>query len=154
LIFQGLCDITYFQIPMVSGKKIQVACAIIEKNGTFLVARRSDARPHGGFWEFPGGKIDPGEDAREAIIREIKEELGFTIAVKKPLASVTFEYPDKTVTLTPFICDIAEGSPKALEHDEILWVDKNEANGLRWLPPDAEILGNYLSQLRASRRSS
>jgi 8-oxo-dGTP diphosphatase len=124
-------------------KIINVVCAIIEKDGRILAARRSDAQPHGGFWEFPGGKIDPGEDENAAIIREIREELGITVSVKKRLSPVTFNYPDKTVTLIPFICAAGPKTPRPLEHAEIRWVDESEAQGLSWLPPDAEILINF-----------
>jgi 8-oxo-dGTP diphosphatase len=126
-------------------KIINVACAIIEHDGKFLAAKRSDAQSHGGFWEFPGGKIERGEDAEKAIVREIKEELGADILVKNRLLPATFDYPDKTVTLTPFICAVGSNMPKSLEHAEICWVDiSNAAQALAWLPPDAEILKNYL----------
>jgi len=130
---------------MQSRKAISVVCAIIEHDGKFLAAQRSDGQSHGGFWEFPGGKIDPGEDPGNAIIREIKEELGTAIAIRMPLPSVSFDYPDKAVTLSPFVCDIVAGGspPKALEHDQIRWVDMNEAKGLTWLPPDVAVLKHY-----------
>jgi 8-oxo-dGTP diphosphatase len=124
-------------------KTINVVCAIIERDGTILAARRSDAQSHGGFWEFPGGKIDPGENAEQAIIREIKEELQADIIAKRRLQDTTFSYPDKTVTLIPFICTVAFGTPKPLEHAEIRWVDMKESFGLEWLPPDKAILENY-----------
>jgi 8-oxo-dGTP diphosphatase len=125
-------------------KTINVVCAIIERDGRFLAARRSDAQSHGGFWEFPGGKIDPGEDAEKAIVREIREELGTGISIKKQLPPVTFDYPDKTVTLIPFICAVRSGAPTALEHAEIRWVNKREAHKLAWLPPDVSVLKNFL----------
>jgi 8-oxo-dGTP diphosphatase len=125
---------------------VNVVCAIIENDGTILAAKRGEAQSHAGFWEFPGGKIDPGEDAEKAVVREIKEELGTAISVQKQLPSVPFDYPDKTVVLIPFLCTIVSGTPEPLEHAEIRWVDKGEAAlALAWLPPDAEILKNYLS---------
>jgi 8-oxo-dGTP diphosphatase len=120
-----------------------VACAIIEKNGKILAAKRGGGRPHGGFWEFPGGKIGPGEDAEKAIVREIREELGADIAIKKRLPPLTFDYPDTTVTLVPFVCEVSGGPITPLEHEEIRWVDKAESGRLGWLPPDLEILKNY-----------
>jgi 8-oxo-dGTP diphosphatase len=120
-----------------------VACAIIENNGKVLAAKRSEGRPHGGFWEFPGGKIGPGEDAEKAIVREIREELGAEISIKRQLPPLTFDYPDKTVSLVPFICEASDGPITPLEHEEIRWVDKDESGRLGWLPPDLEILKNY-----------
>jgi 8-oxo-dGTP diphosphatase len=122
---------------------INVVCAIIEQNGRILAAKRSDAQSHGGFWEFPGGKIDPGEDAEKAIVREIREELGTGIFVKRQLPPVTFDYQDKTVTLVPFVCEVVSGTLTPLEHEEIRWIDKDESSRLNWLPPDAEILKWY-----------
>jgi 8-oxo-dGTP diphosphatase len=134
---------------MQSRKTINVVCAIIEKGGKILAAKRGDSQPHAGFWEFPGGKIDPGEDAQKAIIREIREELGTGISIQAQLPPATFDYPDKTVTLIPFICTAAGSeAPKALEHAEIRWVDKREAHGLAWLPPDAAVLKNFLKRNR------
>jgi 8-oxo-dGTP diphosphatase len=128
-------------------RTINVVCAIIERDGKFLAAKRSAAQSHSGFWEFPGGKIDPGEDAEKALVREIMEELGILISPRKQLPAVSFEYPGKSVTLIPFVCGIASGRCAALEHQEIRWVDKREAVSLAWLPPDAEILRNYLNLL-------
>jgi 8-oxo-dGTP diphosphatase len=130
-------------------KSLRVVCAIIEHDGKFLAAKRGDTQPHAGFWEFPGGKIDPGEDAEKAIFREIKEELGTEISITRRLPSVAFDYPDKTVTLIPFVCETAAGGfITPLEHDEVRWVDMDESQGLTWLPPDAEILNNYRKRPR------
>jgi 8-oxo-dGTP diphosphatase len=125
---------------------ILVACAIIENNGKILAAKRSHAQSHGGQWEFPGGKIGPDEDPDTAIIREIREELGCGIEVKNELADVSFHYPDKDVTLVPLVCEITEGTASALEHVEIRWVNRSEAEALDWLPPDREILNNYYNR--------
>jgi 8-oxo-dGTP diphosphatase len=122
---------------------ILVACAIIEHNGKILAAMRSLKQSHGGKWEFPGGKIGTDEDPDTAIVREIREELGCGIEVKSELPDVSFRYPDKNVTLVPLICQITEGAASALEHEEIKWINKTEAEGLDWLPPDREILIDY-----------
>jgi 8-oxo-dGTP diphosphatase len=122
---------------------LSVACAIIEKNGLFLAARRGRSQLHAGFWEFPGGKIGSNESAESAVVREIREELGGIIVVVRRLESVTFEYPDKTVTLVPFVCDGSKSLFRISEHEEIRWVDATGSKTLAWLPPDAEILAAY-----------
>jgi 8-oxo-dGTP diphosphatase len=129
---------------MPNTKKLTVVCAIIEQNGRFLAAKRSDAQSHGGFWEFPGGKVDDNEDAQTAIVREIREELGADILVTRALSQTVFAYPDKIVTLIPFVCTLTNNIPAALEHDEIRWIDEAESKALRWLPPDIVILNEYL----------
>lgn len=125
---------------------LRVVCAIIEKDGRILAAKRGPAQSHSGFWEFPGGKINDNEDSKDAIVREIHEELGLDIAVMNRQASATFAYPDKTVTLIPFLCEIESGSPVLLEHDEIRWIDKDESLSLPWLPPDVVIAQKYWKQ--------
>jgi 8-oxo-dGTP diphosphatase len=125
---------------------ILVACAIIEHDGKILAAKRSQVQSQGGKWEFPGGKVGPDEDPDTAIVREIREELGCGIEVKSELEDVSFRYPDKNVTLVPLICEIIKGAASALEHEEIKWVNKTEADALDWLPPDREILINYYNR--------
>lgn len=133
---------------MAQKKSILVACAIIEKCGKILAAKRRPDQPHGGFWEFPGGKIHPDEDPKQAVVREIKEELDADIVVLKPLAPARHGYPDKQVTLVPFVCKAIGGGFTALEHEKIRWVDRKEAPALLWLPPDREILQNYLKDCK------
>jgi 8-oxo-dGTP diphosphatase len=130
---------------------LSVACAIIEKDGLFLAAKRGHGQSHAGFWEFPGGKIGPNESAESAIVREIREELGGIIAVIRQLESVTFAYPDKTVTLIPFVCDGSKSSFRLSEHEEIRWVDPTGSKTLAWLPPDAEILAAYERSLETKK---
>jgi 8-oxo-dGTP diphosphatase len=130
-----------------SNVPINVVCAIIERNGKFLAAKRSNTQSHPGFWEFPGGKIDPSETGEQAILREIKEELGIEIAIREALPSVTYTYPGKTIALHPFVCTIQSGNPKALEHEEIIWVDNTTYSNLNWLPADISVLANYKKSL-------
>ncbi len=132
---------------MPNSESILVACAIIEKDGRILAAKRSRAQSHPGFWEFPGGKIASGEPPETAIVREIKEELCAAIRVKRRLEPVTFEYPGKRVTLIPFVCDGSRPLFVPLEHEEVRWVNGREAGSLSWLPPDREILAAYLKSL-------
>ncbi len=132
---------------MPNSESILVACAIIEKDGRILAAKRSPAQSHPGFWEFPGGKIRADEPPEAAVVREIKEELCATISVKRRLMQATFEYPDKRVTLIPFVCDGSRTVCTPLEHEEVRWVSVREAESLAWLPPDSEILTAYLKSL-------
>jgi 8-oxo-dGTP diphosphatase len=125
-------------------KSIRVVCAIIEQNGEILAAKRSTCQPHGGCWEFPGGKINEDEEPKSAIVREIREELGADIKVLRVLDAVTHDYPDKRITLMPFVCRVENGELTALEHEELRFVDKKEAARLPWLPPDRLILEQYL----------
>jgi 8-oxo-dGTP diphosphatase len=147
-------DTTYYICHMTFQNALSVACAIIEKNGLFLAARRGRSQLHAGFWEFPGGKIGSHESAESAIVREIREELGGTVVIIRRLNHVTFAYPDKTVTLIPFVCDGSAASFRASEHEEIRWVDGTNPETLAWLPPDAEILASYQCSREIKRMAS
>jgi 8-oxo-dGTP diphosphatase len=117
-----------------------VVCALIEKDGKILAAKRNKNKSEGGYWELPGGKIRENEDPQSAIIREIKEEIDLDVEVIDELEAITYDYPDKTVLLMPFLCKGKVDNLKALEHEQIKFVDKNEIFFLNWLPPDMEIL--------------
>jgi 8-oxo-dGTP diphosphatase len=124
-------------------KRFDVVCAIIELNGKILIGQRSAPRQHAGFWELPGGKIDPGETPQDALSREIMEELGVTVEVGKRLSMVVHEYKTHTVRLIPFICRISEGTIKPLEYQETAWIDAALKTDLPLLPPDQGILEEY-----------
>ncbi len=120
-----------------------MVCAIIEKDGKILVAKRRISQSQGGFWEFPGGKINGQETPEQAVIREIREELGIEILVEKKLDPVSYSYPGKEVLLIPFIAGIISGTPFPHEHDAIDWITRAGSDELNWLPPDIEIAASY-----------
>jgi 8-oxo-dGTP diphosphatase len=125
-------------------KAIDVVCAIMENDGKILLGKRSAPRQHAGFWELPGGKIDPGETPQDALLREIMEELGVTIEVGKRLSVVVHEYETHSVRLIPFICRISKGTIKPMEYQETSWVDPALKIDLPLLPPDYGILEEYV----------
>jgi 8-oxo-dGTP diphosphatase len=128
---------------------VTVACALIEVHGRLLVAKRSQRMSMPGKWEFPGGKIRSDETAESAIVREIAEELGCSVRPTRRLAAFDHHYPDVTVTLVPFVCELVEGEPKALEHAELRWAVKSELLALDWSAADVPILQNYLRDRNA-----
>ena len=103
---------------------LHVAAAIIfnDARDRVLIARRNPGGLHGGLWEFPGGKIEPGETPEECLQREIREELGVSLSHTTPYRTVTYEYAPFTITLHTFSCLIAEGTPQPLECREIRWI--------------------------------
>lgn len=109
---------------MASPAPIPVACAVIaDRKGLVLIAQRPAEKHLGLQWEFPGGKIKPGETPAAALVREIQEELGCTITVGRGLAPYVHRYDTVTIEMHPFLCRVAEGSPrpKAREHAAIAW---------------------------------
>lgn len=126
---------------------VPVVCAIIERDGRFLAAKRAPAQSNGLLWEFPGGKVGDGESARDALVRELREELGITVKVLSPLTPSTHAYPWITIELIPFICTISDGEPRPHEHAEIRWVTGDEAGRLTWAAADVAVLEEYLARV-------
>ena len=104
-----------------------------------MIARRLAGKHLAGLWEFPGGKVLPGEDPVDALRREIEEELGARIAGAEALETVDWEYPDKRVRLVFFRCAV-EDEPRALEGQEIAWVRPAELSGYEFPAADARLI--------------
>jgi 8-oxo-dGTP diphosphatase len=127
---------------MMEGKTIiiEVACALIRKNGHYLAVRRSHRMPHPGKWEFPGGKLEPEETAFECVVREIHEELGLNIKPIDELLSITWHYPGKFVHLIPIVCEITGGELRLSEHDQMQWIDEDNLKDPDWADADWAML--------------
>ena len=123
---------------------IHVTCAIIERNGLVLVARRSASMHLPLKWEFPGGKIRAGEDPGDCLKREIREELDLEVDIAYELPPKTHQYPDFVVTLYPFICKAETSRFNLAEHAEAVWLRPDELNSLDWAEADLPVLDAYL----------
>lgn len=127
---------------------IRVTCAIIEKEGKILLARRSEKMPLPLQWEFPGGKLEPGEDPATCIQREILEELGLEISVGVRLDSSIHESREISIELIPFVCSILRGEIHLAEHKEVEWVLPEEAKTFQLAQADIPVLANYILYLQ------
>ena len=119
--------------------RIVVTAAVIEENGKFLVTRRPRGVHLEGFWEFPGGKCEPGEAHRASLEREIAEELGTAIVIERELFSVVHTYVERIVELHFFACRLA-GEPRPVLGQEMRWVAREELRGLPFPPADEELI--------------
>jgi 8-oxo-dGTP diphosphatase len=127
---------------------IVAACALLNKDGALLIAKRPLGRPLAGLWEFPGGKVEAGEEPEVALIRELKEELGIDIA-KADLSPLTFAshaYPDFHLLMPVYLCRRWHGSVASLEGQDLLWV-KPESLSDYDMPPADEPLKRSLRDL-------
>lgn len=117
-------------------RQIEVVGAVVVRDGLVLCAQRG---AHGELplhWEFPGGKVEPGESPREALAREILEELGCRVAVGDQVERTAYAYDFGTVTLTTFWCDLVSDEPVLTEHAELRWVAPDALAELDWAPAD------------------
>lgn len=117
-------------------KQIVVVGAVIVKDGKILCAQRGPSGSLAGMWEFPGGKIEPGETAREALEREITEELECQVSVGTEVTTTRHEYDFGVVTLTTFYCELTDGTPNLTEHSEVRWLAPHDLRTLNWAPAD------------------
>lgn len=134
---------------------IDVVGAVIRDSGRVLLARRPEGKAQAGLWEFPGGKIEPGETPAEALARECREELAVAIEEPRLLASVVHRYPEKTVRLVLMECRLAPGSaPVPQEHQQVAWVTPEQLPAMDLCPADRELLPALRAVPRPPRRSA
>lgn len=117
-------------------KRIEVVAAAIVRDGRVLAARRSAEMVLPNLWEFPGGKIEPGEPAEDALTRELQEELGCTVEVGQLVIETHHQYEFGLVILSTYYAKIRFGTPAATEHSELRWCNAAELTTLEWAPAD------------------
>ncbi len=127
-------------------KRIEVVAALIRKGDKILATQRGYGE-YKDFWEFPGGKIEPGETPEAALKREIKEELATEIDVNEYVGTVDYDYPDFHITLLLYLCSMVSGSLELLEHESAKWLLASELDTVSWLPADLEIIPKLRSLL-------
>ena len=121
-------------------KVTEVVAALIWRDKKFMICQRPAHKARGLLWEFVGGKVEPDETKRQALIRECKEELNILLSVGDVFMEVVHEYPDLAVHLTLFNATIAEGEPQKLEHSDIQWITPSEIPNYDFCSADEEIL--------------
>ena len=121
-------------------KHINVVAAIICKDGAYFATQRGYGEFEG-MWEFPGGKIEPGEEPEEALVREIEEELGTVVSVGQLLCTTEYDYPNFHLTMHCFLCSIISGVLELREHKSSRWLTASTLDDVEWLPADKEVIG-------------
>ena len=127
--------------PLATNKKlIAVGIACIHKDGAYLIQSRPKGKSFVGFWEFPGGKREPGESFRECVKREIIEEIGVTVSVRPHFLELEHKFGPKTLLLRFHRCQIQAGSPEPLEGQEIKWAKPADFHKIKFLKTNHEVL--------------
>jgi 8-oxo-dGTP diphosphatase len=125
------------------------ACALIDADGRVLLAQRPAGKDMAGLWEFPGGKVDPGERPEMTLIRELKEELGINVqeACLAPLTFASHTYPQFQLLMPLWVCRRWEGEVKALEGQELAWVRPNRLRDYPMPPADEPLIPHLIELL-------
>jgi 8-oxo-dGTP diphosphatase len=125
-----------------TSQPVDVVCAVILRGDEVLLARRPPGKRLAGLWEFPGGKVDAGEETSQALHREIMEELGCDIAILKEGPAVLYEYEWGFIRLFPFLCELTECSPPPHphEHSELTWVFQKNISLADLAPADIPVV--------------
>ncbi len=126
-------------------KTIQVVAAVIRDGDRIFAAQRGYGSAKDG-WEFPGGKIEPGEAPRQALIREIREELNAEITVGEKLTQVEWDYPDFHLSMACYWCNLKSGSLTLREHESARWLCLDELDAVDWLPADRLVVAAIRTQ--------
>ena len=125
-------------------REIHVVAAIL-RDGERVFATQRGYGEWKDYWEFPGGKIEAGETPEEALIREIREELGVEIRVDAYLTTVEYDYPDFHLHMRCYACHVTEGELTLKEHEAARWLSREALDSVHWLPADRAILPLLIS---------
>jgi len=120
--------------------EIEVTAGIIERDGRYLIAKRSTSGPVPALWEFPGGKVEHGETRPDALRRELLEEFGLVTAIGAFVASSVFDYPHARIRLYAYRASYHSGSPDLRVHEEIRWATLEELRSLPFSPADLPLI--------------
>lgn len=126
---------------------IDVVCAILQKDDCFLLARRKQGGSLAGYWEFPGGKVEPGETPEQALYRELKEELAIETVVGEHIDDSVFDYKDKLICLKGYLTEYVSGEFELDSHDEIVWVPAQELLNYQLAPADVPLVKQLFTRL-------
>lgn len=127
-------------------RRIEVVGAVIVAHGRVFCTKRGPGNLEG-FWEFPGGKLEPGESPQGALTREIREELGCTVSVGSRVATTEHAYDFAVIVLTTFYCELVAGEPTLSEHTDSAWLAPQQLDALMWAPADRPAVKQIQSDL-------
>ena len=119
---------------------IEVAAGLVFRKGRLLITQRPAGGHLAGLWEFPGGKRETGEGMPDCLQRELAEELGITVAIGRCVETLTHSYPEKTVRLEFYLCELTDGEPVGLDGQQFVWVSVDALDAYEFPAADARLL--------------
>ena len=119
---------------------IAVVAGVVRRKGRLLLCQRPEGKRLGLLWEFPGGKVEPGETEEQALIREIHEELNAEIIVNRHLCTVDYDYETFHLHMGCYLCTLAENHIDLLEHAQARWLNRETIDSVAWLPADISVI--------------
>ena len=129
-------------------KLIHVTGAVFVRDDRVMAAQRGDGKALAGYWEFPGGKIEPGETGEESLARELREELLIDATVGEFIARSEYEYSFGTVRLDAYFCTFSDDvEPQLTEHAQVRWLTPDELDDVEWAPADIPIIDELKTRL-------
>ena len=134
-------------------RTIRVVAAVIRDGGRIFATARGYGEYKGG-WEFPGGKIEPGETPQEALAREIREELDTEIAVGELIDTIEYDYPSFHLSMDCFWCTVREGTLTLKEAEEAMWLTADTIDSVDWLPADRGLIGKIQREIGGGPHSA
>lgn len=129
-------------------KTVEVVAGLVIKDGRVL-ATQCAPHKHGGGWEFPGGKLEPGELPQEAVVRELAEELDVCVEPGELLCTVEWDYPTFHLWMYCLECRLVSGTIRLREHADVRWLSADELRSVDWVPADVEVLAALERRLRS-----
>ncbi len=126
---------------------IKVVCGIIFKNDKVFICRRKPEKSLGGYWEFPGGKIEASETPEQSLERELNEELGMKVTVLEHFANNIHDYGNIKIELIAFKCRFIEANFQLTDHDLIEWIDAKDLSNIKLAPADIPIAKLVLKRI-------
>ena len=130
-------------------KTIRVVAAVIRDRNRIFATQRGYGEYKDG-WEFPGGKIEPGETSEQALVREIKEELETSVRVENLIETIEFDYPKFHLSMDCYWCSIIDGDLVLREHEAAKWLTYDELDSVDWLPADRILIEAIRNQSKAA----
>lgn len=128
-------------------RTVKVVAAVIRRGNRIFATQRGYGEYKDG-WEFPGGKVEPGEEPRDALVREIKEELDAVVTVGEKVTTVEYDYTDFHLSMECFWAELKKGEKlKLLEHEASRWLSFDELDSVGWLPADVEVVNKIRNML-------